>query len=497
MSLLKNKGFKASKTRFFGPRLTRPNGLKFRTHYQQQYREFHSTKATNLDDPYKTLGVDKSANASQIKKAYYKLAKKFHPDVNQEKGAEEKFHSLQEAYDILSDPAKKQQYDQFGAAAFNQGAGGGPGGNPYGGNPFGGSPFGGNPFGGFGGAHQGNPFEGINFEDLFGGGFSNGFNNAGKRRGGVQHFQGEDIEILKTISFKDAIFGTKIQVNYSAISECGTCHGDGLKTGKKKSTCRSCNGTGSQTHVLQGGFHMSSTCNVCNGTGVEIKPEDQCTSCHGEGVRAQMKQTEVRLPAGIKDGSRLRVANAGDAPNMTKSSSYKLHNGDLIIRIRVQPDPVFKRDGMNLICKVEIPMTTAALGGIVEIPTINGPKIKLRVTAGSQSGKVVEIPDQGVPRNDTPNADRGSLKVILEVKTLKPMNATQIALLEAVADAFGDNTAKRLDPNWKPLEGVYKESQDGESAACEHPNNLKRIESFLSSTFKKIMGDKKSDEKKD
>ena len=463
-----------------------------------QFRQFHSTIIPRLDDPYKTLGVDKSANASQIKKAYYKLAKKFHPDVNQEKGADEKFHSLQEAYDILSDPKKKEQYDQFGPAAFSQGAGG-PGaggyggGHPYGGgNPFAG--FGG--FGGFGGGAQGggNPFEGINFEDLFGG-FTGG-GGGGRRGGGFQHYQGEDIEILKTIPFKESVFGTRVKVNYSAVVQCDTCHGSGLKSGKKKSTCKVCNGTGAQMHVLQGGFHMSSTCKACNGTGVQINHEDECGGCHGEGVKTQLKQTEVRLPSGIKDGSRIRVANAGDAPHMTTSSGYKLSNGDLIIRIRVQPDPNFKRDGKDLEYKTEIPMTTAALGGTIEVPTLDGAKIKLRIPSGSQSGRTIDIPGKGVPVSDM-SSNRGSLKVILNVKTMRPTNATQIALLEALADAFGDKTAKRLDPDWKPFEDSVRGStstgttdHDKDASNCEHPNNLKRINNFLNNAFKKILGEK-------
>ncbi|KAG0683256.1 hypothetical protein C6P40_002117 [Pichia californica] len=483
------------------------NSITFNNHNNcnkriNQYREFHSTKQVKLDDPYKTLGIDKSASSSQIKKAYYKLAKKFHPDINQEKGADEKFHSLQEAYDILSDPKKKEQYDQFGPAAFNQGANSGSG-HPYGGgNPFSGGFGGFSGFGGFGGQSQGNPFEGINFEDLFGGGsgFNQGNNN--RRGGGIQHFQGEDIEILKTIPFKESIFGTKIKVNYSAIVQCNSCHGNGLKEGKKKSTCKICNGTGTQMHHLQGGFHMPTTCKGCNGTGVQIKHEDECNKCHGEGVNTEIKQTEVRLPSGIKDGSRIRVSGAGDAPHITTSNGYKLINGDLIIRIRVQPDPNFLRDGKDLIFKTEIPMTTAALGGVIEIPTLEGNKIKLRIPSGSQNDRIIDIPDKGVPLSDK-SSNRGSLKVILKIKTLRPNNATQIALLEAVADAFGDSTAKRLDPNWKPLEGVTKDSNNNNSNTnssnnkvedndnvCEHPNNLKRINSFLNNAFKKIIGEK-------
>lgn len=433
-------------------------------------RGFHSTSAVKLDDPYKTLGVDRNASSSQIKKAYYKLAKQYHPDVNKEKGAEEKFHDLQEAYDILSDADKKAKYDQFGASAFGQGADQGfGGGNPYGG--FGG----GNPFGGFGGGGAGNPFGDINFEDLFGFG--------GRTRGhrGVQHYQGEDIEILRTITFKEAVFGKSINVSYEAIDQCNTCHGSGMKTGKKKQTCRTCGGTGSQMHVLQGGFHMQSTCRACQGSGVQADPADECGTCHGDGVKKIVKETKITIPKGVKDGSTLRVSGAGDAPHMTTSNSYKLSNGDLLIRIRVKPDEHFSRVGNDIVYKIDIPMTTAALGGTIEVPTLEDQKIKLKIPAGSEHGRRISIPDRGVPLGNS--GHRGNLIVVLNIKPLRPQNTTQRVLLEAVADAFGDHTAKREDPNWKPLEDITKD--------CETPSNLKRIESFLSDTFKKVLGSKK------
>lgn len=433
-------------------------------------RFFHSSRSTLVpSDPYKTLGVDKSASAGQIKKAYYKLAKQFHPDVNKEPEAEGKFHELQEAYDILSDPQKKEQWDQFGAAGF--GGAGGPGGHPYGGgNPFGGSPFGGNPFGA--GGAQGNPFDGFgfNFEDLFGGGAGRARSGG---RGGIQHFQGEDIEIPTTISFKDSIFGSGVKVKYDSISQCGDCHGSGLKNGKKKKTCGVCGGSGSQMHVLQGGFHMQSTCRSCGGSGVTIDPSDECTHCHGEGVKNQAKETEVQLPGGIKDGSRVRVAGAGNAPHMTTSSSYKLSNGDLIIRVRVTPDKKFRRDGLNIIYPVEIPMTTAALGGIIEVPTLEEQTIKLRIPSGSDYGRVISIPERGVPSGGR----RGDLKVILSIKPLKPTNATQRVLLEALADSVGDTTAKREDPSWKPLKDLTDKDPEA------HEGGLKGF-------FKKFWSDK-------
>lgn len=436
-------------------------------------RGFHASGRSLLDDPYKTLGVERSASTSQIKKAYYKLAKQFHPDVNKEKGAEDKFHGLQEAYDILSDPEKKAKYDQYGASAFGQGAGGGgPGG--FGGNPYGGF-GGGNPFGGFNGG-AGNPFGDINFEDIF------GFGGRTGGRGGVQHYQGEDIEILRTITFKESIFGKSIRVSYDSIGQCDTCHGSGMKSGKKKSTCRACGGTGSQMHVLQGGFHMSSTCRSCQGTGVTVDPADECGTCHGEGVKKFVKETNINIPKGIKDGSTLRVSGAGDAPHMPTSNSYKLSNGDLLIRVRVKPDEHFTRVNNDIVYKVEIPMTTAALGGTIDVPTLEGDRVKLRVPAGSEFGRVITIPDRGVPLS---NNRRGNLLVILNIKPMRPLNTTQRVLLEAVADAFGDHTAKREDPNWKPLEDVAKD--------CESPSNLKRIESFLSDTFKKVLGKKNDD----
>lgn len=439
-------------------------------------RGFHASTSVKLDDPYKTLGVDRNASTSQIKKAYYKLAKQFHPDVNKDKGAEDKFHGLQEAYDILSDPEKKSKYDQFGASAFGQGGDGGFGG---GGNPYGGF-GGGNPFAGFNGGAggAGNPFGDINFEDIF------GFGGRTRGRGGIQHFQGEDIEILRTISFKESMFGKSIKVSYDSIGQCDTCHGSGLKTGKKKNTCRSCGGTGSQMHVLQGGFHMSSTCRSCQGSGVTVDPSDECGTCHAEGVKKIVKETNINIPRGIKDGTTLRVSGAGDAPHMATSNSYKLSNGDLLIRIRVKPDENFTRVNNDIVYKVEIPMTTAALGGVIEVPTLEEERIKLKIPSGSEFGRVIRIPDRGVPLQ---NNRAGDLLVVLNIKPMRPMNTTQRVLLEAVADAFGDHTAKREDPNWKPLEDVTKD--------CESPSNLKRIESFLSDTFKKVLG-KKDEENK-
>ncbi|VEU20995.1 DEKNAAC101789 [Brettanomyces naardenensis] len=453
--------------------------------FARSLRSFHSSSASLIEDPYKVLGIDKNSSPSQIKKAYYKLAKQYHPDVNKATDAEEKFHSLQEAYDILSDPKKKLQYDQFGAAGFGPSGAGGPAGSQ-------GAAYGGNPFGGFGGARTGNPFEGfgINLDDLFGmggrrgGGAGNPF--GGSARSTIQHFQGEDIEMLKTISFKEAIFGTTVAVKYDALSKCGVCEGTGLKQGRKKTTCPTCNGTGSQVHFLQAGFQMASTCSTCGGTGVIIKHEDQCTSCHGEGVVNQRKETEVRLPQGIRDGSRIRVAGAGDAPHTTLSPTYILTNGDLIIRVRVKPDPDFTREGNNLIYKCKIPMTTACLGGKVDIPTLDGQKVKLRIPSGAEQGRIISIPDKGVPFG---NGRRGDEKVVIELQAMKPETATQTALLEALAEAFGDTAANKVDPSWKM---GAEEGDEGETKGEKKPlSALEKVQKFLSGSFKRIKEEKK------
>ncbi|AOA62178.1 Co-chaperone [Komagataella phaffii CBS 7435] len=450
-----------------------------------QARGFHGSAARLISDPYKTLNVDRNASTSDIKKAYYKLAKQYHPDINKEKGAEKKFHDIQAAYEILSDTEKKQQFDQFGTVFDSDGNPmGGSGGRGGPGNPFaGGNPFGaGNPFGNAAGGFS------FNLEDLFGDAFNGANRQGGRRAGGaayMEQYQGNDVEILKTISFKESIFGTNASVNYNVLDGCNTCEGTGLKKGRKKSTCSTCNGSGASVHYLQG-FQMSSTCNACGGTGVTISKDDQCGHCHGNGVGQSSKTTEVKLPCGIRDGTRLRVSGAGDAPNVTKGPNVRTVKGDLIIRVRVKPDPRYSRDGNDIVYNCEIPMTTAALGGQVEIPTLDDTKLRLKVPIGTQHGRTVSIPGQGVPIHGS-LSNRGALKVQFNVKVLRPDNATQTALLEALADTFNDTTAKKVNPSWKPFENSAPPAEGEDS---DHPSRLKKIESFLSDAFKRITNKK-------
>lgn len=437
-----------------------------------------------MEDPYKTLGVDKSASSSEIKKAYYKLAKKFHPDVNKEEAAQKKFHDIQGAYEILSDTEKKQQYDQFGSAAFDGGAGG-PGG--FGGGFGGGSPFGNaQGFGGFGN---------INFEDLFGSAFGGGA--GGRARGGRAHsgssyvteFRGEDIEVSKILTLKEAVFGvSSTQVKYNVLDNCGTCSGSGLKEGKKKSTCASCGGTGQTVHYMQGGFQMASTCMPCEGTGVTINAADACGTCHGQGVVEQTKVTDVDLQAGLPDGARCRITGAGDAPKVTTGPGIKTVKGDLYIRIRVKQDPRFTVSKNDIIYKINIPFTTAALGGQIEVPTVDGPTVRLKVPAGTQHGRVLSISGMGVPiRGDINN--RGSLKVVLNVEIPRPSNPLQTALLEALAEQMGDTTAKKSE-NWDEFKKTLgKDSTENH----ENTSKLKKFENFLGGAMKHFF---KGDDKK-
>ncbi|CCE80167.1 Piso0_003269 [Millerozyma farinosa CBS 7064] len=438
-----------------------------------QHRCFHSSRISLINfDPYKTLGVDKSASQGDIKKAYYQLVKKYHPDVNKEKDAEKRFHKIQESYELLSDKDKRAQYDQFGASAFDSNGNSNPyaGGNPFGGNPFGG---GGHPFGGMG----------FDFEDLFKQAFTGGRGSGGGAQFVSEHV-GDNIEVLKSISFKEAIFGTKVKVNYKAVDECGTCKGSGLKKGKKKSTCPSCHGTGQSTHIL-GGFHMSSTCSTCNGSGVTVASGDSCNSCRGKGVEEAAKSTTVDLPCGVADGTRLRIPGGGDAPFVTKDAYNHTRKGDLIIRVHVRKDPVFDRVEEKVIVKQDIPMTTAALGGEIVVPTVDGPSVKLKLRPGVQNGRSLTIPDKGVPIGRNLN-NRGDMVVKLNVQTLVPETPIQTALLEALADAFNDKTAKRTDAHWKldidEGEDTTK-SDEKNSNEDSHSSKLDRIGKFLGKFF--------------
>ncbi|CEJ85054.1 Putative Chaperone DnaJ [[Torrubiella] hemipterigena] len=430
-------------TTAFAPKNCRQSPCKTSGWKQSSKRAFHATRAVSSKDPYKALGVTKSASAGEIKKAYYGLAKKYHPDTNKDDSAKERFADIQSAYEILSDPKKKEQFDQFGAAGFD------PNGNPAGGDPFGGA---GNPFaGGFGGA-QGGFGGGFNFDDLFSaftGGQGGPF--GGARRGARQNpFQqevlvGENIEVQASITFMEAAKGTSKTISITPMTECGTCSGSGLKSGTSRTSCTACNGTGTRLHFMQGGFQMASTCGTCEGTGTVIPKGSECGTCHGNGVVRDRKTITVDIPAGIEDGMRLRIDGAGDAPVTGRSAdpNAKSQRGDLYVFVRVAKDPKFTREGSNILYTANIPLTTALLGGQVEIPTLDG-SVNVKVATGTNTGDKMTMTGMGMRRLGARRGGTGDLKVEFRVNMPKYLSANQRTIVEMLADEMGDKTARRV-----------------------------------------------------
>ncbi|KAH8164354.1 hypothetical protein CIB48_g3917 [Xylaria polymorpha] len=448
-----------------------------------QRRSFHATSsALAIKDPYKALGVGKNASPSEIKKAYYGLAKKFHPDTNKDPAAKEKFSEIQSAYEILSDSKKKEQYDQFGAAGFD------PNGAPH---PGGGNPFGeGNPFSGFG---TGGGGFGANFdiEDLlnaFTGGRGSPFGAGGGRSRGKNPFGqetlvGEKIEVQTTVSFMEAAKGTSKTITIHPMVTCDTCAGSGLKPGTKRSQCRSCGGTGTQVHFMQGGFQMASTCSTCNGTGQEVPRGSECKSCHGEGAVKTRKTLVVDIPAGIEDGMKLRLDGEGDAPitGGMAPPGTRTARGDLYVSIRVAADPKFKRAGSDILYTASIPITTAILGGEVKIPTLDG-EVNVKVATGTNTGDKLTLGGMGMKQLASRRGGTGDLRVEFRVGMPKYLSANQRTLVEMLADEMGDKTAKRI-MNVKMSGSETASSSGPREATKDDDPATHRNEGFLKSMW--------------
>lgn len=358
----------------------------------------------NKRDYYEILGVDKNATEAEIKSAFRKLAKKYHPDVSKEPDAEEKFKEAQEAYAVLSDANKRSQYDQFGHAAFQGGAGGA-----------------GFDFGDF-------DFSDI-FDDLFGGGFASSFGFGGGRKKSNRARRGEDSLIRMALTFEEAVFGCKKDIKLDVSEECPDCKGKG---GHGEKTCSTCNGTGYETinqRTIFGAFQSRTTCHSCGGSGHSF--ESKCSKCHGDGTIRVNKTLEVKVPAGVDTGNRLRLQGKGGA------GINGGPNGDVYLEFVVKDHPLFIRDDDDIYLELPITITEAVLGTKKEIPTLYG-NVKLSIPAGSNAGDRHRLKGKGIESLKT--HVKGDMYVILNIIIPNKISKEQKKLFEQL-----DKT--NLDPN--------------------------------------------------
>lgn len=348
-------------------------------------------------DYYETLGVAKGANEAELKRAYRQLAMKYHPDRNPgDAAAEARFKELNEAYEVLKDPQKKAAYDQFGHQAFEAGMGG-----------RGGAGAQGFDFGSFTDV----------FDDLF------GDIVGGRRRGGGS--RGADLRYNMQITLEEAFSGKKAQVRVPTTVACETCGGSGAESGTDPVTCSTCRGAG-RVRSQQGFFTVERTCVTCQGTGRVIK--NPCRSCGGAGAVQREKTLAVTIPAGVEDGTRIRLSGEGEAGLRGGQA------GDLYIFITITPHRMFRREGPNIFCRVPIPMTTAALGGNVEVPTIEGRRLRLQIPDGTQTGKQIRLRGKGMTELNGGSA-RGDMFVEVVVETPIKLTKRQEELLREFAKA--------------------------------------------------------------
>lgn len=362
-------------------------------------------------DYYEVLGVPKTATKDEIKKGYRKLAIQYHPDKNPgDHTAEEKFKEATEAYEVLSDDQKRQIYDQYGHAGLDGMGGPGAGG------------FDPSQFQGFEDIFG--DFSGI-FENLFGGSAGGGRRRSGP--GGAN--QGASLRYDLQISFKDAVYGTKAEIQYSRSEVCGTCKGSGAAGGSGRRMCTTCQGAGQVRHS-SGFFSIASPCPVCHGEGTII--ENPCRDCGGSGLQKKRQKILVTIPAGVEDGKRINIPRQGDAG--TNGGPY----GDLYVFIRIKPHTCFERSGSDLYCAVPISMTQAALGAEITVTALDDKKLKLKVPAGTQNGKLLRIRDEGVP---LANGRPGDLYIKIIVRVPTKLSSKSKALLEEVAKLEGEEAA--------------------------------------------------------
>ena len=369
-----------------------------------------------MTDYYQTLGVSKNASQDEIKKAFRKLAREHHPDKNPgNKAAEEKFKEVSTAYETLADPGKRKQYDELSRlGAFGPGPGGGfrPG---AGGQGFDPSMFG-----------QGNvQFDVGDLGDILGNLFGGAAGGAGRGRRRAAE-RGADLQTDVTVSFDDALSGVTVRVPVDKADTCETCHGSGAKPGTSPKVCPECQGRGMVARN-QGPFAMSEPCPRCHGQGTII--EQPCPTCRGAGVEHKTRRYNVKVPAGVKDGSRIRIKGKGEAGLRGGPA------GDLFVRVRVETDDLFERRGDDLLVEVPVTVSEAALGATVRVPTPGGGRVSLKVPAGSQDGRTLRVRGKGMPRL---KGGQGNLLVKLRVQIPGKLTKDQKQLFEKLATTFPD-----------------------------------------------------------
>ncbi|MEM7299876.1 MAG: molecular chaperone DnaJ [Pseudomonadota bacterium] len=370
-------------------------------------------------DFYETLGVSQDADEKTLKSAFRKQAMKYHPDRNPgNKEAESKFKEINEAYESLKDPQKRAAYDRFGHAAFEQGGGGA--------GPFG---------GGFGGGGMGDIFEDI-FGEMMG----------GRRGGGSSRQRGADLRYNMEVTLEEAFEGKAAEVEVPTTVTCETCSGSGAKPGTSPSTCGMCSGSG-RVRASQGFFSIERTCPNCHGRGEVIS--DPCTDCSGTGRVTQRKSLSVNIPAGIEDGTRIRLAGEGEAGLQGGPA------GDLYIFLSVKPHEFFQRDGADIFCRVPISMTSAALGGQFEVATIDGSKTRVKVPEGTQHGKQFRLKGKGMPV--LRSSQFGDMYIQVAIETPQKLSRRQRELLEE----FEQESSKENSPESEGFFARMKTFFDG------------------------------------
>jgi molecular chaperone DnaJ len=378
------------------------------------------------EDFYKVLGVDKGASQDEIKKAYRKLAMKYHPDQNKDnEEAETKFKEINHAYDILKDEQKRAAYDRFGHDAFENGmgSGGGPG--------------------GMGGAGFGN-FSDI-FEDVFGdfmGGARGGRSQTGPMRGG-------DLQYTHDITLEDAFKGKESTLNIPRNEKCDSCEGSGAEKGTGVEKCTTCHGSG-RIRMQQGFFTIERTCSTCNGAGSMIR--NPCKKCGGTGRLQKDKKLKVTIPAGIDHGRRIRLSGEGEAGLRGGGA------GDLYVLINIKPHKIFKRDGADLYCRAPIAMTTAALGGEIDVPTIDGKKASVKIPNGTQTGQQFRLKGKGMPVMRS--SSRGDMFIEVFVETPVNLSKKQEDLIKELDKTVTGKNAKKHSPASSGFFGKVRELWD-------------------------------------